>query len=65
MFIGPSFLRPETIDHTPARLFYHKELLLAAGEDKKYSLANVTSKCAILWFKDYATCKLYNRFHCI
>lgn len=56
-FVGPTFLRPEVIDHTPARLFYYKELFLAAGEDKKFNLSNVTGKCSILWSKDYATCK--------
>jgi len=58
--MGSLFLRPDSIDHTPARLFYQKEVFLSAAEDKKFNLASVVGKCSVLFSKDYSTCE----WHC-
>ncbi|XP_067945501.1 protein polybromo-1-like isoform X2 [Watersipora subatra] len=55
VFVGTLFLRPEMIEHTPARLFYQREVLLSAAEEKTYNLASVVGKCCVLYSKDFAS----------
>lgn len=59
IFVGTLFLRPEAIDHTPARLFYQREVFLSTSEDRTFNLASVTGKCCVLYSKDFANC-MYN-----
>lgn len=57
VFEGPHFLRPMEIEHSPARLFYEKELFLA-GTEMRYPVVSVIAKCSVLYIKDYQSCEL-------
>uniref|UniRef100_F6Y9A9 HMG box domain-containing protein n=4 Tax=Ciona intestinalis TaxID=7719 RepID=F6Y9A9_CIOIN len=55
-FHGPWFVRPESTEHEPTRMFFKNELFLSSIEDTVL-MSDVTGKCMVLCGRDYTACR--------
>ncbi|XP_078487120.1 protein polybromo-1 isoform X1 [Ciona intestinalis] len=55
-FHGPWFVRPESTEHEPTRMFFKNELFLSSVEDTVL-MSDVTGKCMVLCGRDYTACR--------
>ena len=56
-FHGPWFISPADTQHLPTRMFYEKEVFLSSLEET-VSVGNISGKCCVLPFREYARCEL-------
>ena len=64
-FHGPWFISPADTQHLPTRMFYEKEVFLSSLEET-VSVGNISGKCCVLPFREYARCELnFFFFYCV